>query len=796
MEFPKQDEVRVPEKLPLLALKDSVLFPFMIMPVFVSRDFSIASVNKAISSERFLMVTAQKDINADTVSMNSIYQTGCIATILKMQKLFDGRIKLLIQGMGKAEISDIYKDETDNYYVSQITQVKDETQNEITVNIEAMIKNIREGLDKLANIGDKSFPSDIVAILNGISDPGRLTELIISHLSNSVAFSQQILEETDIVRKLALVNEFIEKELSLLEIQADIKNKAKEKLGKAQKDYFLREQMRQIQKELGTEDPHAAELQEYEAKIHDKKMPDNVREEAGKQLTRLRGMNPASSETSVLKTYLDTLLEIPWLDATEDLKDINNARKVLETDHYGLEDIKERILEFLAVRQVKGNSKAPILCFIGPPGVGKTSLGKSIARALGRKFYRLSLGGLHDEAEIRGHRRTYVGAMPGKIIEGIKVTGFRNPVFMLDEIDKVGADFRGDPSSALLEVLDPEQNFSFRDNYLGLPYDLSQVFFIATANWEETIPAPLRDRMEIIRLAGYTDIEKQEIAKRYLVPRQMENNGLEEKEIHFTNDSLLFTIRRYTREAGVRNLEQKVASICRKTITQKVSKKRVYKKITPTIIEKYLKMPPYSDVELNLEKRVGVVTGLAWTMYGGSTLKIEVNEMEGKGQLILTGQLGDVMKESARIALSYIKSNSDVFKLSKNFSLDNKDIHIHVPAGAVPKDGPSAGITITTALLSLFLGKAVEPSTGMTGEISLTGRVLPIGGLREKLLAAKRNGVNKVLLPKENTALYESIPEEIKKDIAVVFVEDYREVFKTLFKPVKKKKSEEKKSAK
>ncbi len=778
---PKFEEVKIPAKLPLLALKDSVLFPFMIMPVFVSRSFSISSVNKAISGERFLMVTAQKNAAAESMEKDDIFETGCVATILKMQKLFDGRIKLLIQGVAKAKIEDILYHDIEDYYTAKVELISQKEIIESNVNVDALVKNIRDGLDKLTNMGERSFPPDIVAILNGITDHARLAELVVSHLSNSVELSQRVLEENNLELKLNIVNEFIERELNLLEIQAGIKNKAKERLGQAQKEYFLKEQMRQIQKELGADDPHMQEMDEYEKKMEAKNLPQEVRDEAVKQVMRLKSMNPASSEVAVLKTFLDTILEIPWNEASEDNKDINHARTVLEEDHYGLEDIKERILEFLAVKQVKGNSKTPILCFIGPPGVGKTSLGRSIARALGRKFYRLSLGGLHDEAEIRGHRRTYVGAMPGKILEGMKTCGTNNPVFMLDEIDKIGNDFRGDPSSALLEVLDPEQNYSFRDNYLGLPYNLSKVFFIATANWEETIPAPLKDRMEVIRLSGYTDIEKLEIAKRYIIPRQIENNGLSKNELKFTDDSVLFMINRYTRESGVRNLERSLASICRKSITLKVSGNPVQKKITPKLVEKYLKTPLFSDSKMEVETKSGVVTGLAWTMFGGSTLKIEVNKMAGSGNLILTGQLGDVMKESARIALSYIKSNKDIFKLNDSFEFEKYDIHIHVPAGATPKDGPSAGVTMTTALLSLFLNKIIPADTAMTGEISLTGKVLPIGGLKEKLLAAKRYGIKRVLIPEENRPLYDSVPDEIKKDLPVHFVKDFVDIFKILF---------------
>jgi len=774
------DQIRIPSRLPILALKDSVLFPYMIMPIFVSREFSVASVNHAIANDRLLLVAAQRKVDEEELSADTIYSIGCVASILKMQKLPDGRIKLLVQGVQKAAVKELGKDPADNYYYAVI-ETLEEPRAEYTVHIEALMKNIRDGLEKLTNLGDRNFPPDIVAILNSITDPARLAELVVSHLSNSVEMSQQVLEENDLFKKLSFVNEFIERELSLLEIQNDIRSKAKERMGKAQKEYFLKEQMKQIQKELGADDPYNYELEEYAQKIAAKNFPDNVRAEAEKQLTRLRAMNPAASEVSVLKTYLDTLLELPWNDRTEDNRDLNRAKQILEEDHYGLEDIKERILEFLAVRQVKGSTKSPLLCFIGPPGVGKTSLGRSIARALGRKFYRMSLGGLHDEAEIRGHRRTYVGAMPGKILEGIKSCGTVNPVFMLDEIDKVGKDWRGDPSSALLEVLDPEQNFSFTDNYLGIPYDLSEVFFIATANWEETIPAPLKDRMEVISLAGYTDLEKIQIARRYLIPRQIENNGLSPEEIQFSDDAVLFLIRRYTREAGVRELERKIGAICRKSITIKTSGGKMTKKISPKVVERYLKVPPYSEEDFLKEERIGVVTGLAWTMHGGATLKIEVNMMPGTGQLILTGHLGDIMKESARIALSYIKSNWEAFGLPDDLSLDKKDIHIHFPAGAVPKDGPSAGITITTSLLSLFLQKTVTPSVGMTGEISLTGKVLPIGGLKEKMLAAKRYGLSEVIVPADNRALYESIPAEVRDGIAVSFVSDYREVFRKLF---------------
>ncbi len=770
----------IPPSLPVLPLKDSVLFPYMIMNVNVQRGFSSSAVNRAITAEGYLIVTAQKDPSIDQIKDETVYSTGTVATVIRMQKNFDGNMMLYIQGYKKASIRNIRYDEQGGYYTADVNMIDDEP-DQNNVMSQALMTEIKRQIKNIADQGEIMLPPEALAAIQGVKNPGRLAEIIMSHLSKSVELSQRVLEENSVMKKLQIVHESLEKELSLIEIQSDIRNKAKERLGKAQKEYFLKEQMKQIQKELGNEDPHLSEIQEYEKKLDSIELPEKVRTEAKKQLERLKTMNPAASETVVVKTWLDTILELPWMEETKDNKNIAKAGKILEEDHFGLVDVKERILEFLAVRQIRGNSKSPILCFIGPPGVGKTSLGKSIARALDRNFYRLSLGGLHDEAEIRGHRRTYVGAMPGKIIEGIKTSGSSNPVFMLDEIDKVGKDFRGDPSSALLEVLDPEQNFSFLDNYIGIPFDLSKVFFIATANWEETIPAPLKDRMEIIRLSGYTDPERLEIAKKYLIPRQLENCGLKQKELKFTNEALLFISRRYTRESGVRNLERNIGSICRKVTTLKVQKKEFPKTITPKLVEKYLKLPPYSDTELDYDARIGVVTGLAWTQYGGSTLKIEANWMKGKGGLILTGQLGDVMKESARIALSYIQSNAETFGLGLDFTTEDKDIHIHFPAGAIPKDGPSAGITITTALLSLFLKKEIDPFTGMTGEISLTGEVLPIGGLKEKLLAAKRNKVQKVFLPEKNRPLYESISEEIRSGIKPLFVSEYQEVFEELF---------------
>ncbi|MCK5807848.1 endopeptidase La [bacterium] len=765
--------------LPLIALKESVLFPGLKMPIFVQRSFSVAAVHQAIAKDRLVMVVAQKDAETKDIQPEALYTVGTVARIQRMVKQLDGRLKLIVEGRQKAVIQNITQEK--DFFSAEVMLKETLPYRSNDLQVEALVGSVRSGLEQLHQLNNRLVTSDVIAFSHQIIHPGQLAELVINNISRSVELSQIVLEKDDIKAKLEIVSEFIQRELNLSEIKNDIKNKAKEKLGKAQKEYFLKEQMKQIQQELGQSDPHAAEIDEYEQRIKEKELPEEAKKEAEKQLSRLRSMNPAASETGVLKTWIDTLLELPWNESTKDNKNIKKARAILEKDHYGLEEIKERILEFLAVRQVKGNSKSPILCFIGPPGVGKTSLGRSIARALGRKFYRMSLGGLHDEAEIRGHRRTYVGAMPGKILESMKITGTVNPVIMLDEIDKVGKDFRGDPSSALLEVLDPEQNFSFRDNYIGVPYDLSKVFFIATANWEDTIPAPLKDRMEVINLSGYTDLERLQIAKRYLIPRQQDNNGLDKGELTFTNDALMFLLRRYTREAGVRNLERVIGNICRKVVVRKLSNVKTPKRITKKVVEEFLKLPPYSDALLDLQPRIGTATGLAWTMFGGTILRIETNMMKGKGGIILTGKLGEVMKESARIAISYTLANCEKFGLPADFSLNQKDIHIHFPAGATPKDGPSAGITITTALISLFTGRTVDRKIGMTGEISLTGEVLPIGGLREKMLAAKRNGLEAILVPAKNEPLYESISEEIKTGLEVMFVSDYEEVYEKMF---------------
>ncbi|MBO4698798.1 endopeptidase La [bacterium] len=791
MSFNNFFQTEIPNNLPLFILNEGVLFPLMMIGITPNKSDGLAKLlGAAEKTGNYIVVVAEKNAGADMVyspdasKIEKIYNVGTLAAVIRDEQ-GEGKVKggILLKGLKKVLIKSVHYNTQFNGGIATVEIVEENNYLE-----EKDLPLLRSAVSEVRNLfktmsSMNMFPPAVVKESQNIGDPARFAEFVASNLLRSTPELQKMLEENSPLKKILMAKKALEDALAFVQVQNDIKRKTMERLDKGQKDMILREQIKQIQNELGEGDPFSASIRDYEKKLEHGLLPDHAVPEVKKQIERLKSMSPFSQDSSMLSSWIDSVFDLPWKDSTEDNKDINEAEKVLQADHYGLEDVKERILEFLAVRQIKGdqNSKSPILCFVGPPGVGKTSLGKSIARALKRKFYRLSLGGLHDEAEIRGHRRTYVGAMQGKILKGLTTCKSNNPVFMLDEIDKLGKDFRGDPSSALLEVLDPEQNFSFLDNYIGLPFDLSKVFFIATANWEDTIPEPLKDRMEIIHLSGYTDLERIEIAKKYLIPRQLENNGLSPKEIQFTKEALLFISRRYTREAGVRNLERCIGSICRKTVTLKVQKKDFAKKITPKVVEQYLKLPPFSEHDFDEEKRVGVITGLAWTQYGGATLKIEANSMKGSGNLLLTGKLGEVMQESARIALSFIRSNAAKFGLGADFTISDKDIHIHFPAGATPKDGPSAGIAITSALLSLFLNKAIDPKTAMTGEISLTGEVLPIGGLKEKLLAAKRNEVNKVFIPERNRALYESIEDEIKSGIDVVFVKEYSDVFKVLF---------------
>jgi ATP-dependent Lon protease len=654
----------------------------------------------------------------------------------------------------------------------------------MTIETEAIIRTVKEQLDKAVSLGKTILP-DIMVVVENLDDPGRLADLVASNLGLKTEQAQEILEIIDPVQRLKKVSDIMSREIELLIVQQKIQTEARGEIDKTQREYFLREQLKAIQKELGEIDERAEEINEFRKKVEDARMPEKVMKEAEKQLKRLAKMHPDSAEAATVRTYLEWMVELPWSKSTKDKLDIKAAEKVLNKDHYDLEKVKERILEYLSVRKLKDKMKGPILCFIGPPGVGKTSLGKSIARALGREFVRMSLGGVRDEAEIRGHRRTYVGALPGRIIQGIRQAGTNNPVFMLDEIDKIGMDFRGDPSSALLEVLDPEQNFSFQDHYLGVPFDLTNVMFITTGNLVDTIPGPLRDRMETIYLSGYTAEEKLGIAINYLVPKQLEEHGITKKILKITDAALLQIISQYTREAGVRNLEREIANLCRKVakkIAEGVQKKFA---ITPRNVHKFLGVPKYLPEEEMEKDEVGVSTGLAWTESGGDIIYVEATTMKGKGGLTLTGQLGDVMKESAQAALSYVRSRAKRLGISDDL-FSRIDMHIHVPAGAIPKDGPSAGITMATSIASALTGKPVSKSVAMTGEVTLRGRVLPIGGLKEKTLAAKRMGIKRVIIPSRNKKDLEDIPKYIKKDMEFIFADTMDDVLKVALKTNRK----------
>jgi len=762
-----------PDTLPMLPVRDIVVFPYMILPLFVGREASIRSVEEALAKNRLIFLASQKEITEENPTEDTIYQIGTIARIMRMRKLADGRVKILIQGEAKGRIRR-YAKSSPNFEVS-VERLPETEVAGTPVEYEAMIRNAREQLEKIIALGRMLSP-DILLILDDVTDPGRLADLIASNLGLKVADAQRVLETADPKTRLQLVNEILANELEVLQMQARIRSTAKDEMSKSQREYFLREQMRAIKNELGEQDSRGEEMEELRQKISDAGMPEPVLNEALKQLGRLERMHPDASEASMVRTYLDWMVDLPWNKRSEDNLDIARAQRILDEDHYDLAKIKDRILEFLAVRKLKPNDlKGPILCFCGPPGVGKTSLGKSIARSMGREYFRIALGGVKDEAEIRGHRRTYVGAMPGKIIQALKQIKTNNPVIVLDEIDKLGSDFRGDPSAAMLEVLDPEQNHAFRDNYLNVDFNLSNVLFIATANVIENIPAALRDRMELIQLSGYTENDKLLITKKHIVNRQMENNGVNSGEIEFTDDGLKFLIGHYTREAGLRNLEREVGSVCRKVAKLKVTGHKEKVVITPDVITSFLGAPKYLRDEKLKENHIGVATGLAWTQAGGEVLYVEALKMKGKGGLVLTGQMGDVMKESATAALSYARANAKDFGIPEDWC-ENWTVHVHMPAGAIPKDGPSAGITMATALISLMTDTPVRSDVAMTGEVTLQGRVLPIGGVKEKALAALQHGVKTVIVPFQNQKDVSEIPEEFKKQLNFIFVEHLDEV--------------------
>jgi ATP-dependent Lon protease len=757
----------------------------MILPLFVGRGLSIKAVDEALNKDRYIFLAAQKDSTVEEPEEDQIYTVGTVAMVIRMLKLPDGRVKILVQGVAKARIQKLFKDDR-GFYTVDIEKIEEPEIKEVTVEVEAMMRSVKEQSERILQLRGIVSP-DALSILEAIDDPGRLADLVASNLRLKVEESQHVLEIIDPIERLKHVNGLLSKEMELSEVQARIQSQAKEEMSKTQREYFLREQLRAIQQELGEVDEKGKEMEDYGQKIEKAGMPDEVKKEAVKQLDRLKMMHQDSAEANIIRTYLDWMTDLPWSHSTPDHLDIRKAAKILDEDHYGLDKIKQRILEYLAVRKLNPEKKGAILCFVGPPGVGKTSLGKSIARALGREFYRLSIGGVRDEAEIRGHRRTYIGAMPGRIIQGIKQASSNNPVFMIDEVDKIGQDFRGDPSSALLEVLDPEQNFSFQDHYLNVPFDLSKVMFITTANLMDPIPGPLRDRMEIIELPGYTDQEKLQIAKRYLVKRQLTENGMKLEDVKFSDEAILDLINHYTKEAGVRNLEREIGSICRKIardIAEKEGKRKKVYRVSASNVSSYLGVPKYMPEQERTEHEVGVATGLAWTQFGGEILYVETSVIPGQdgkgGSLVLTGQLGDVMKESAQAGLTYARSRAEKLGISPSFTREN-DVHIHVPAGAIPKDGPSAGITMATAVISALTNRAVRKDIAMTGEITLRGKVLPIGGLKEKALAAHRNKIFDIIIPKENEKDLEDIPQVVKSKVTFHPVSSMDDVLQLVF---------------
>ncbi|QLA20982.1 endopeptidase La [Desulfolutivibrio sulfoxidireducens] len=769
----EKNQLDIPLEMPVLPVRDIVVFNYMILPLFVGRDKSVQAVDAALSGNRYILILTQKDEKVDDPGPEDLFTVGTVGMIMRMLKMPDGRLKVLVQGLTRARVSEFVA--TDPFLLSKIEIVEEKDIKEISLEQEAMMRAAREQSEKILSLRGIAT-ADIMSVLNSVNEPGRLADLISSNLRMRVDEAQKILECEDPIERMHLVNNQLVKEVEVASMQAKIQNMAKEGMDKAQKDFFLREQMKAIRRELGEGEEEGDELEELRKALDKAGLPKDVKKEADKQLKRLTTMHPDSSEASVIRTYLDWMVELPWKKLSRDQLDIKEAKRILDEDHYDLDKVKERILEYLSVRKLNPGMKGPILCFVGPPGVGKTSLGRSIARALKRKFVRMSLGGMRDEAEIRGHRRTYIGSMPGRIIQSIKQAGTRNPVIMLDEIDKVGTDFRGDPSSALLEVLDPEQNFSFSDHYLNVPFDLSKVMFICTANILDTIPAALLDRMETIRLPGYTEQEKMHIAKRFIIPRQIQENGLKKSDMVLSDPVLSQIIRDYTREAGLRNLEREVGSVCRKLARRKAEGEKPPFRVTSKALVKLLGQARHLEEEREKSLPPGVAVGLAWTPVGGEILHIEVATMPGKGKLHLTGKLGDVMKESAQAALSYARSRAKELGLDPEFT-DKLDIHVHVPSGATPKDGPSAGVTLVTALISALTNTPVCSDLAMTGEITLRGRVLPVGGIKEKILAAVGAGMNRVIIPKRNEKDLEEIPKDLRARIKVQTVEHMDEIW-------------------
>jgi len=757
--------------LPLLPLRDIVVFPHMVAPLFVGRSKSVEALSDAMNNDKRVFLATQKKAGIDNPTEKEISQIGTIAKILQLLRLPDGTVKALIEGKTRASIARFIK----NPDFLQVA-LKPIAETEILpAEGEALIRAIHDSFDEYAKV-NKNISKDLVKTVSAISDPSKLADTVAAHFSFKIDDKQRLLEAVVMEERLSLLLSLIKMEIDIFKMDQRIKNRVKKQMEKTQKNYYLNEQMRAIKKEIGTEDDNRNELNDLEKRIKRKRMSKEAAAKVRQEFKKLKMMTPMSAEATVVRGYIDWLISLPWFEKSKFRKDIEEADKILEEDHYGLEKPKQRILEYLAVQSLVNKIRGPILCFVGPPGVGKTSLAKSVSRATGRKFVRLSLGGVRDEAEIRGHRRTYIGAMPGKIIQSLKKIGVNNPVFCLDEVDKMSMDFRGDPSAALLEVLDPEQNYSFNDHYLDVDYDLSNILFITTANTLPEIPLPLQDRMEIIRLPGYAEYEKYYIARDFLLSKQIEMNGLKDKNVHFSKNAVLTIIRRYTRESGVRNLEREISSICRK-IARKVIKDKDHDgfQVTAKSVQKYLGPPRFKELQIEEDNQVGTVTGLAWTQVGGELLCVETLIMPGRGKLTMTGKLGDVMKESAQAAVSYVRSRAEYLDINTKF-YRKVDIHIHIPEGAIPKDGPSAGISMCTSLVSALLKRPVYHDIAMTGEITLRGRVLPIGGIKEKILAAHRGGVKKVLVPKENEKDLKDIPTTVLKEVEIVLVEHMDEV--------------------
>ncbi len=767
-----EKDAPIPNTLPLISVRDIVIFTDMLLPLFIGREKSVRACEEAVEKDGYLFLAAQKDPNIENPNADQIYTVGTVSRVLRMLKLPDGHVKSLVQGIAKARIVKYVSKKS--LYRVKIEIIPDAPFEEMDLGIEALMRNVREHSEKILALRGE-MNNDVSAILENINDPGKLSDLVASNLKLKIEESQMLLELIDPMERLKKVNELLSREVELSSMQAKIQSDVRDEISKSQRDYFLREQVRMIHRELGESDDKAKEILEYKRKIKNAKMPKIANKEALKQLKRIDQMHPDAAEASVVRTYLDWLVDMPWTKTSKDVINIKDAKSVLDKDHFGLVNVKDRILEHLSVRKLNPKMKGPILCFVGPPGVGKTSLGQAIASALNRKFIRISLGGIRDEAEIRGHRRTYIGSLPGRILQGIKQSGTNNPVFMMDEIDKLGSDFRGDPSSALLEALDPEQNYAFSDHYLNLPFDLSKVMFILTANLTDTIPSALLDRMEVITLSGYTEEEKKAIAQRHLIPRQIKANGLAKKTLSISTGALVKIITEYTSEAGLRNLERELGTLCRKIARNIAEGEKGPFKITKNNLEKYLGIPKYFPELDQEDSQVGLSTGLAWTQAGGEVLYVEASLIGGKGDLIITGQIGEVMQESARAALSYARANLRNLGIKERI-FENKDIHIHVPAGAIPKDGPSAGTAMAAALISALTNKPVNRDVAMTGEITLRGRVLPVGGLKEKALGALRAGIRTIIIPEKNKKDLKEIPLNVKRKINFVPVKNMDQV--------------------